>query len=382
MRLTLLIPAALVLGAVSGIGVAYWEYGGSSGAASAASTAAATEGPQPAAVAEEATYSFGSIELGGKMSHNFTVANKGDAPLKLTKGESTCKCTEFRLEDSTIPPGGTGSVALEWKGEGEIGPFRQTATIITNDPKQPKLQLTVEGELTEAVTLEPTELVLSTLPAREPVSGAVRIYALHSDHLEITSHRFESETGSQQFEVTFEPLDAEQLAGHKAKSGVLAKVTSKPTLPLGPIRQKILLETNLANRPKLEFSITGTVVSDVSIIGPDFSTANSMLKLGLVKSREGAKRTLRLVTRGAHRKDIKFMVVSKTPEFLEVTFGDMIEVNQGLVTQVPVTISVPQGSPPANHLGTALGKIGEVVIETNHPDLSKVPIKVHFAVED
>src|SRR5688572_9861550 len=354
MRLSLLIPAALVVGAVSGLAIAYWEYRGPTVAA-AATAASGGEGPQPSALVSEATHNFGTIELGGKMSHTFTVQNKGDAALKLANGGTTCKCTDFRLEDTSIPAGGTSTVVLEWKGEGEIGPFRQTATIETNDPKQPKLLLTVQGELTEAVTVEPAELVLSSLSARDPVSGEVRIYALHNDSLEITAHRFESESGSQQFEVAFEPLPEGELVARKAKSGVLAKVTSKPILPLGPIRQKILLETNLANRPKLEFSVTGTVVSDISILGPDFSTSNSMLRLGLVKSQEGTKRTLRLVTRGQHRKEIKFTVASKTPEFLEVTVGEMIE--QGLVTQVPLTISVPKGSPPANHLGTALGKI-------------------------
>jgi hypothetical protein len=379
MRLTLFVPAALVLGAALGLAAAYWEYGGPASAQAAAAARSADE-QQPVAVVDEGTHKFGVMELGAKKSHSFTVSNKGKAPLKLEKGETTCKCTLSHLEDSSIPPGSSGSVALEWEGKGEIGPFRQTAEILTNDPKQPKLLLTVEGELTEAVSVEPAELVLSSLSARDPVTGEVRIYALHSDDFEVMSHKFESETGNQQFEVVFEPLDEKLLADHKAKSGVLAKVTTKPILPLGPIKQKIILETNLANRPQLEFTVAGTVVSDISVLGQDFSSSNSMLRLGLVKSRDGAKRTLRLVTRGAFRKEIEFKVASKSPEFLEVAIGERID--QGLVTQVPITISVPAGTPPANHLGTALGKMGEIVLETNHPDLKQVPIKVYFAVED
>lgn len=384
MRLAVLVPAALLLGAVSGIALAYWEYGSLTSASTGGAAPAATGGggPHPVAVAEEPSYNFGTMEVGGKLSHSFTVHNKGEGPLKLAKGATTCKCTLSHLEDSQIPPGGSGSVTLEWEGKGEIGPFRQTADILTNDPNQPKLALSVQGELTEAVIIEPTEVVFSSLSARDPNEAKFRVFALHSDHIEITGHHFESEQGSQQFDVAIEPLPPDALAAHKAKSGVLATLTSKPILPLGPIRQKIVLETNLAHRPKLEVAISGTVVSDISVYGLDFSTANSMLRLGLVKSQEGAERTLRLTTRGPHRHEIKFTVAKKFPEFLEVKLGEMTEVNQGHVTQIPITIRVPPGSPQANHLGTVLGKIGEVVLETNHPDLKEVPLKIYFAVEE
>jgi hypothetical protein len=285
------------------------------------------------------------------------------------------------LEEPDVPPGGSGSVLLEWEGKGEIGPFRQSADILTNDPKQPKLTVIVEGELTEAVRIEPAELVFSSLPARDAMSGQVRIYAVNSEDLEITGHSFESPEGSQQFEVSFEPLPADQLAS-RGKSGVLATVTSKPVLPLGPIKQKISLESNLESQPAMQISIAGNVVSDVSIIGPDWSNDTATLRMGMVKSAEGRSRTLRLVTRGSHRKDIQFSVASKSPEFLEVNLGKMIEVNNGLVTQVPLTISVPRGAPESNHLGSAQGRMGEVVLETDHPDVKQVKLKVQFVVEE
>jgi hypothetical protein len=139
MRLSVLVPLALALGAVAGMGTAFWEYGSASAPTSTTALAAAGQGPQPAAVINEPIHKFGAIEVGGRKNHTFTIENKGDAELKLTKGESTCKCTEFRIEESHIPPGSSGTVMLEWKGEGEIGPFRQTATIHTNDPKRPQL---------------------------------------------------------------------------------------------------------------------------------------------------------------------------------------------------------------------------------------------------
>ena len=381
MRISTVVPLALLLGVVFGAGMARWEYGSSGTSAAAASAGSAAGNEQPAAVVDEPVHEFGSMELGGRKAHTFTIRNTGKATLTVSKsGEATCKCTRFDVEDSSIPPGGSGSIALEWEGKGDIGPFRQSAEIATNDPKQPKITLVVQGELTEAVRVEPTELVLSSMPTREPVSGQVKVYAVNAEDLQITEHRFESEEGSRQFDIAFTPLSEEQLAGHKAKSGVLATLTSKPPLPLGPIRQKISLESNLAGGPKLEFSISGTVVSDISIIGPDWSNDNAVLRLSAVKRSEGRSRTLQLVTRGQHRKEIEFNVASKSPEFLEVSLGKMID--RGAVTQVPLTIAVPRGAPVANHLGSAQGKMGEVVLSANHPDVKEVKLKVQFVVEE
>jgi hypothetical protein len=384
MRVSTLVPLGLLLGVVFGAGLAYWEYGPSGPQlAAAASSASPGDSAQPSAVVDEPVHKFGTIELGGSQSHNFTIRNTGNAPLTLSKGgPPTCKCTRFEVEDSSVPPGASGIVTLDWKGEGEIGPFRQSGEILTNDPKHPKITLFVEGELTEAVRIEPRELVFSSMPARDPVAGQVRIYAVNSEGLEIVSHQFESSEGAQQFDVSFTPLSADEVAAHKAKSGVLAPLTSKPTLPLGPIRQKISLESNLASKPALQISINGTVVSDISIIGPDWSNDVAVLRLGAIKRSEGRSRTLRLVTRGQHRKDIEFSVASKSPEFLQVSLGEMIEVNQGAVTQVPLTIAVPRGAPEANHLGSAQGKMGEVVLSTSHPDVKEVKLKVQFVVEE
>ena len=48
-----------------------------------------------------------------------------------------------------------------------------------------------------------------------------------------------------------------------AKSGVLVRVTVKPGLPQGPIRQKLVVQTNLASPAELTLPIQGTVGSEI-----------------------------------------------------------------------------------------------------------------------
>jgi hypothetical protein len=182
--------------------------------------------------------------------------------------------------------------------------------------------------------------------------------------------------------VTYEPLSKEELDQNSAKSGLVVTVTSKPGLPLGPIRQKILLQTNVEDHNELQLPLQGNVTSDISVIGPDWSGTTGALRMGLIKSNQGATKTLKLVTRGPHRGDITFEVESKNPDFLKVEIGERTEFAGGSVTQVPITISVPKGLPPVNHSGTRLGKLAEIQIKTNHPDVPHVPVRVQFVIQD
>ena len=48
--------------------------------------------------AEETTFDFGMVPMyGGKVKHNFTLKNSGQAPVKISKIYTSCMCTEVML---------------------------------------------------------------------------------------------------------------------------------------------------------------------------------------------------------------------------------------------------------------------------------------------
>ena len=75
-----------------------------------------------------------------------------------------------------------------------------------------------------------------------------------------------------------------------------------------------------------------------------------------------------------------FKPVKVVPEGLSISLGRPSEVNNA-VTQTPLEIAIPPGSPAQNHLGSEQGKLGQVVLETTHPRVQRVRILVRFAVE-
>ena len=69
------------------------------------------------------------------------------------------------------------------------------------------------------------------------------------------------------------------------------------------------------------------------------------------------------------------------PSVLKVSLGQPSEINNGAVVADAVMIDIPPGSPPVNHLGSEQGKLGEIILETTHPQVPKLRILVRFAVE-
>jgi hypothetical protein len=88
-----------------------------------------------------------------------------------------------------------------------------------------------------------------------------------------------------------------------------------------------------------------------------------------------------LVARGAHRNQTRYDPVRIVPEFVKVDLGETTPINDGAVTQTPLTIHIPPGSPPGNYLGPPRGELGQIVIDTNHPRQPQLRILLSFAVE-
>jgi len=88
-----------------------------------------------------------------------------------------------------------------------------------------------------------------------------------------------------------------------------------------------------------------------------------------------------LVVKGPHRKEVKFKPIEIFPKFLEVEFGKTTQINKGIVLQTPLTVRIPAGCRPANHLGSKQGELGRITIETKHPKAPQLRILVKFAVE-
>ncbi|HEX4412563.1 MAG TPA: DUF1573 domain-containing protein [Lacipirellulaceae bacterium] len=329
---------------------------------------------------EELHYDFGTMQRGTSKSHEFVIKNEGDAPLKLKAGTTSCKCTLSEVSESAIPPGESTKVKVQWTAKADNGPFRQTANIMTNDPLQSTIELTIDGKIMSASGVEPPDLVFDKIPVGESKTTQTFVMAMLQDDLTVTDPVLSDPTTRDHFDVKIEPVDTKDLPNKNARRGFKVSVTAKPGLPVGRIMQWLSLRTNLQDAEKLEVPISGQVVGDISVHGVGWNEERGTLMMGAVKSSEGGHARLSIVVRGTDAPSTTFTVKSVEPPEMKVKLGEPKKLKDTLV-QVPLEIEIPAGTRPMVHLDTAQGEPGRIILSTTHPKTKELAVEVQFAVE-
>jgi hypothetical protein len=386
MRIISTIVVAALLGVLAGAAVAYVEVRSDPDAIDKLSEGlgAGSKGgdkESPHIAVDEPHYDFGTMQRGTMKSHEFVIRNVGNSPLVLRNGGTTCKCTLSKVPEAPIPPGGSTAVKLEWSAKSDGGPFRQTATILSNDPTQSQVELQVDGQILAISGVEPPDFVFDKLAVDEIKSAQVYVMAMLQDELTVTDPQFSDPTIRDKFDVKIEPVEKSALPNKLARRGYRLTVTTKPGLPVGRFHSWMTIHTNLPDASKLDIPLTGQVVGDISINGvAGWNEEQGVLIIGSVKSSEGGHGKVNLIVRGPGASDVKFQLKSKEPEELKVTLGEPKKLKETLV-HVPVDIEIPAGTRPMVHLDTAQGDAARIVFSTTHSKIKELSLAVRFAVE-
>jgi hypothetical protein len=380
----------LGLGIAGALGSIYWEFSGVvhqfAPHNQSPRTAASGDGTllPKAVVIGGPDFDFGSGQRESKLSHEFQIKNEGPGSLKLEKGATSCKCTLSEITDNQLPPGGIAKVKLDITLKTTGTKFRQTAEIHTNDPSLPTIVLSIQGNVRDVARLEPAELVLSNLTSSEGGGGSFRLYGFRDDTLQVTGHEFSNPDLAKYFEVELRPLTKEEVqAEADVRCGFAGSVHVKPGLPLGPVSQTIHFTTNADGAKTLDLSLSGSVLSDISIVGShQFDDERNIVKFGPVKRSEGAQTTLRVLIKGPHRRDVRLSVKEIDPEgVLAATLAEPTELNNGAVFMYPLTVEVRRNARAVERLGSTKEKFGKIVLDSTHPNTKTINIYVRFVVE-
>ena len=384
---TILLTNAL-LGTALGLGITWTSFGHSPSrllplAAKLPAPAVAEESPR--LEVDEYSHDFGNVEQGSTARHAFVFTNHGPGILKLTPGATTCSaCTIAALEKNEVPPGESANVTVEYQASGAKPEFRQTATILTNDPRRSRVELTISGKATSKYLVLPRPIDFGNVPAGEPAQANAQLRYFLPGEIRVVEHHFEDPATAALFELRTEPLTAEEARREDAESGCALVLSLKPGLPLGTFRQTIRLTLEMepgGQRAEQVVSVTGTIVGDLSIVGPGWRSDVSVLSLGNVNSGAGATRKLTLLVRGAARGQVEIEAIKLDPPQVRVKVGDRTPLSE-TVDQIPIEIEIPPGLPAAVRLGTDQGPYGEVVLGVkNHPSVKEIRLNLKFVIK-
>lgn len=347
-------------------------------------------GPAPMAETPETRHAFGTLGTGGTGSHGFLVRNAGDAPLTLRRGATSCTCTVSDFDEAeggspdgakVVPPGGSTRINVQWKGKGPGGPFRQQATIVTDDPRRPELVFVVEGVVVPTWKAAPEMIALPNVSSSVGAKAVVDVFSYGVEPPRAGEPVVDDPQAAQFFSFATSPLSAEEIAAEAgATGGFRLTVDLRPGLPVGLLKRTVRVPFTTPEEMVAEIPLEATVGGDLVLAGPGWDSSRQALLLGTVSGRSGLRTRVFLTAKGPHRDQVRPTVREVVPDSLQVTVGEGSPIGSSGVVRIPIEIVIPPGSRSVNHLCSEQGPAGRIVLATGHPDLPEFTIPVCIAI--
>ena len=346
---------------------------------------ASPNGPAPKVEVPETQFTFGTVGVGAKGTHEFIIRNVGAAPLELTKGATSCTCTVSDFEESeggskdakVVRPGESTKLQVQWRGKGDGGPFRQQASVLTNDPARPQIAFVVEGTVVPTFKAVPNAITLPKLSTGSSEQATVTVFTFGKEQPAIESLSLTEENTSTFYSLNSTALEPSEITAEAgATGGFRITVDIRPGLPIGPLRQTVKIVFRMPEEVVAEIPLEGSVSGDIALAGTAWDSSREALMLGTVSSRTGSQSNLFLTAKGPHRADVKPVVREVVPDSLQIVVGEGKPVGSGSVIRIALSITIPPGSKPSNHNCSAQAPAGKIVLDTGHPDSPTLTIPV------
>lgn len=222
----------------------------------AVSASAALHAAGPVAVPAATVVDVGTTPRGETIEHSFVIANEGDAPLELTDVRPSCGCTVARF-DAVVAPGQRGEIHAEVRTTGFRGAIAKSITVLTNDPRNPRIQLVVKALLQTPVEVEPGYARFVTIDGSPAKPAEQTVWSPDHPDLEILEVR--------------SPLpfvEVERLEGEAESGRHRLVVHLADDAPIGPFGDRIVVVTDHPEKPEVTIPVTGNVRPMLAVLPP------------------------------------------------------------------------------------------------------------------
>lgn len=306
----------------------------------------APPGPQPKAVVDRPLYDFGSALEGKMVDHTFALRNAGSAYLDIRGVKTSCGCTVATPSKSHLAPGETADIKVGFDTHFQKGHQVRTVTAMTNDPDNPTVPMTMQGNVKLQAEATPAQVDFGSVPKGTEKSQEVVVSDLVGGGNFIVGPLSNSS----------HDLKVIQAVRADGKSGATLKVTMLKSMPVGPFDDTIKVTTN---RSLIQIDVFGTVAGDLKL-------EPAQVSFGLVPRGQDVVRILRLSNTGS--KTIKVTSVASDSDSV-VARADAMPGGR----EYKITVTLKHGAPDGQIRGT-------LAIKTDDPDQAKIDIPFYAIV--
>lgn len=142
----------------------------------------------PTLICDQTRFNFSQAIRGTTIEHAFVLVNAGDSDLKINKIDIPCGCTVAELKSKVIPPGQSIELPVKLSLGNERGFVRKSVTVESDDAKQPKLTLWLEGHVYAPFTLAPAQLFFGSVRPEQSATRTVDVTIDEQARLKIRGH--------------------------------------------------------------------------------------------------------------------------------------------------------------------------------------------------
>ena len=172
-----------------------------------------------------------------------------------------------------IPPGGVGEVKVTFQSKGYQGNTKKSVTVESNDPENPRIRLSLGGQVVAEVTVLPRYVNFRNVPRdspREPISLEIKLR--EGKGLKIREVSVDNPS------VLLKELE-------RKESGALYSVSLVEKVPTGRLTGKILIETNSKKSPTVQVPVYAFVEGRVKV-------SPQMISFGMIRPGESSVREI------------------------------------------------------------------------------------------
>lgn len=228
---------------------------------SVATLAAAQTGP--VLVIQQSILNAGIVPSGAQITQTFVLENRGDSDLEILGVQADCGCTVVRF-DQLIVSGGRGEITAEVDVSSFVGPIAKYVTVLTNDPVNPEVTLTIKAEVRPDVQAFPGYARFLTVVDEGEMTAEQTVWASSFENFEIVS----ASSPYDHVEVTFHEAseDEERPEGEGRQWRVV--LTLSADAPVGPMADHVTLVTNHPDKPAIRIPVSGFVRPILAVSPP------------------------------------------------------------------------------------------------------------------
>ncbi len=320
------------------------------GALTALAQEAATETRQPKAVAAEPVYDAGKVNKGEEVVLDFVIRNEGTAPLEITEVRPACGCTVADY-DATIAPGASGKIHAVVDTTDFAGGIAKGMTVLTNDPDNPRIVLTIKATVEPSVYLRPGFARFIQPQNSDPGTVEQIVFTQDVEDLKILEAQSPYPFLTVDTRLATEEEKQEQGKGNQ---WVVTLTLDYGKAPVGPLADYVRLTTNHPRQKEVGIPVSGFIRPMVvltpaeadfgRIVVDDETGATVILKNYAVEDLaptveqdslpEGVGVELQPVEEGRHYN----VMITLGPELPRGEFEEKIRLRTGLAKQPVVEI--------------------------------------------